>query len=480
MMHEARRRLLLNCLYIADLAVMIVAFGLGLVVSGYSVDTGSLHGFLAVRVSLSNFLFAVGFAACWHVIFRATGLYRSRRIGLLSTEWWDITKSVSVATALLAGSATVFDFTAVNRQFLLTFFAVALIATLVMRTCLRSMLGEVRRKGRNLRNLVIIGCGPRGAKIGEEIRKRPDLGYLLLGYIDEISPPKNPLHGQPDSLLGQPREAREILSNLEVDEVVICLPIKSYYETISELIKTCADLGLLVRVPADFFESRLVHAYVDDLHDTPVLTLRTDAPRPLSIALKRAVDLVGATVALTVLSPVLLIIALAIKIDSRGPVLFVQERVGLRRRLFRMVKFRTMAVGADREQAELEDDNEVKGGAFKIKNDPRVTRVGRLLRKLSLDELPQFWNVLIGNMSLVGPRPLPMRDVTRFDSEWQKRRFSVKPGLTCLWQINGRHEIDFDHWMQMDLQYIDNWSLSLDFDILFKTLPAVLRGTGAS
>jgi lipopolysaccharide/colanic/teichoic acid biosynthesis glycosyltransferase len=161
-------------------------------------------------------------------------------------------------------------------------------------------------------------------------------------------------------------------------------------------------------------------------------------------------------------------------------VFFVQERVGLGRRKFRLIKFRTMQVDAEERQAEIEGLNEVKGAAFKIKNDPRITRVGRILRKFSLDEIPQMWNVFRGEMSLVGPRPLPVRDVSRFDGEWQQRRFSVRPGLTCLWQINGRHNIDFEHWMELDLQYIDNWSLALDFDILLKTVPAVLRGTGAS
>jgi lipopolysaccharide/colanic/teichoic acid biosynthesis glycosyltransferase len=183
---------------------------------------------------------------------------------------------------------------------------------------------------------------------------------------------------------------------------------------------------------------------------------------------------------LALLGPLLLLIALAIRLESAGSVFFIQDRVGLRRKKFPMIKFRTMVHDAEARQHELDDLNEVAGGAFKIRNDPRVTRVGRVLRKLSLDELPQFLNVVRGDMSLVGPRPLPLRDVERFHGEWQKRRFSVKPGLTCLWQINGRHEIDFEHWMELDLQYIDNWSLSLDMDILVKTVPAVLRGTGAS
>jgi exopolysaccharide biosynthesis polyprenyl glycosylphosphotransferase len=198
------------------------------------------------------------------------------------------------------------------------------------------------------------------------------------------------------------------------------------------------------------------------------------------VILKRLIDLVISLLALIILSPLFVLIALVIKLDSRGPAFFRQQRVGLKRRVFRMHKFRTMDVDAERRLNELEDHNEVNGAAFKMSRDPRVTRVGRTLRRLSLDELPQFIDVLRGDMSLVGPRPLPPRDVERFDKSWQKRRFSVKPGLTCLWQVNGRHEIDFEHWMELDLQYVDNWSLAMDFDILLKTVPAVLRGNGAS
>jgi lipopolysaccharide/colanic/teichoic acid biosynthesis glycosyltransferase len=187
-----------------------------------------------------------------------------------------------------------------------------------------------------------------------------------------------------------------------------------------------------------------------------------------------------ASIGLVLLAPVVLLIAAAVALDSPGSVFFGQERVGLDRRRFRMWKFRTMVQDAEVQVAALEARNEVVGAAFKIKDDPRVTRVGRVLRKLSLDELPQLLNVLRGDMSLVGPRPLPIRDVERLVEPWQQRRFSMKPGLTCLWQVNGRHEISFDHWMELDLQYIDHWSPALDLEIVMKTVPAVLRGTGAS
>jgi exopolysaccharide biosynthesis polyprenyl glycosylphosphotransferase len=327
---------------------------------------------------------------------------------------------------------------------------------------------------------VIVGCGPRGAEFGKKVRKRTDFGYLLLGYVDDMPPPQNPLHGGPEKILGSLDQIREIVETHDVDEVVITLPIASHYQTISHVIAVCEELSVDVLMPSDFFKSSLVNVAVDDSRAWPALELRSNIPSAGGVFVKRMIDIFTSVVALIVLSPWLAIIALAIKLDSRGPVFFSQDRVGLKRKKFKMHKFRTMRIDAEELVKDLEDQNEVNGAAFKMTNDPRVTRVGRILRKLSLDELPQFFDVLLGNMSLVGPRPLPMRDVERFDKSWQKRRFSVKPGLTCLWQINGRHEIDFEHWMELDLEYIDNWSLSMDFDIMLKTVPAVLRGHGAS
>ena len=200
----------------------------------------------------------------------------------------------------------------------------------------------------------------------------------------------------------------------------------------------------------------------------------------VKIEAKRVFDLVSAAILLFLLAPLLVVAAIVVKLDSEGPILFVQERVGLNKRRFRMLKFRTMGRDAEASQEELEHLNEKTGPIFKIRKDPRITRAGRWLRKTSVDELPQLVNVLLGDMSIVGPRPLSVRDAVRMELAWQKRRFSVKPGITCLWQVSGRSNLSFEQWMQLDLDYIDRWSLGLDASILLRTIPAIVLARGAS
>lgn len=479
-MHNLRRQLLLDVFRVADAFVMGFAFATALLFTAGQASPNNPAEFLAVRVKVSNALLFLGLMLAWHLIFRLRGLYRSRRIGLVVSEWWEIAKAVGLGTLLLSGLALLLHLEAVDRSFLLVFFVASLVGTILTRTVLRMFLGEVRRRGRNLRNLVIVGCGPRGARLGAEIWKRPELGYMLLGYIDDFPSPRSPLHGGPEKLLGGLSDAESILSSAEVDEVMICLPLRSQYETIARIISIASVRGLAVRMPADFFELKLVNAHVEQLDEIPIINLSMSGPASWDLMGKRAIDVTLAGIALLLLAPLFLLIAAAVALDSPGEVFFRQERVGLGRRKFLMWKFRTMVEGAEAQVAALEERNEVNGAAFKMRHDPRVTRVGRILRKLSLDELPQLMNVISGDMSLVGPRPLPVRDVERLAEPWQQRRFSMKPGLTCLWQISGRHEISFDHWMELDLQYIDRWSTALDLEIMAKTLPAVFRGTGAT
>ena len=477
-MNSLRRRVLLGAFRMADIAVMGMAFATAFIFVAQQQSSNRLGEFLSARIKLSNVLLLLAFAGAWHLIFRSYRLYRSRRIGQLGAEWWDVTKATVLGILVLAALALLLDLTAMTRWFLMVFSATALLGTLVMRAVLRLLLRDVRRNGRNLRSVIIVGCGQRGAALGRELWSRPELGYLLLGYVDDAPPPPNPLHGGPDKLLGSLEQTETLVTTLDVDEVFIALPVRSHYDTIARLVARFKELGLIVRIPIDLFPFQFAQFNIDYLDDTALLTLNSAGPRSLDLVSKRVVDIAGSALALVGLSPLLVLVAVVIKLESRGPIVFSQERVGFRCRKFRIIKFRTMVDGAEARLKDLEQHNEVDGAAFKMKNDPRITGVGRFLRKFSLDELPQLWNVLSGDMSLVGPRPLPPRDVDRFDASWQKRRFSVKPGLTCLWQTNGRHEIGFDHWMELDLQYIDNWSLKLDFDIMWKTLPAVLRGTG--
>jgi len=301
----------------------------------------------------------------------------------------------------------------------------------------------------------------------------------VLGFVDS---PKG--HKVADEItrqiIGSMEELESILMRQAVDEVLIALPADSCHAQIQTTITTCERVGVEAKYFfSDIFELSLARPRFEADEATSVVSLKI-VHDDFRLLVKRALDVMASTAGLIILGPLMLLIALAIRLSSPGPAVFVQERYGFRKRLFRMYKFRTMVSGAEKLQAGLESRNEVQGPAFKIRDDPRITPIGRFLRKTSLDELPQLINVLRGEMSLVGPRPLPQRDVSRFDKAYLMRRFSVKPGLTCLWQINGRGDTDFERWIELDLRYIDTWSLSLDFKILAKTVPTVLAGRGAA
>ncbi|HEX9274588.1 MAG TPA: sugar transferase [Candidatus Binatia bacterium] len=281
--------------------------------------------------------------------------------------------------------------------------------------------------------------------------------------------PESPIVNQLDS----------VIAHHPIDEVLVALPMDKYRPLIETIVRHCEEQGIIVRIQTETFKLQVARSYVDDLQGVPVMTIQSGPADGWQLVMKRLIDIVGSAALLVALAPLFAVIALLIRLDSPGPVFFAQERVGFNKRRFRILKFRTMVDGSDHQQHMLEHLNEVEGPVFKIKNDPRVTRLGGFLRRFSIDELPQLINVLKGDMSLVGPRPLPVRDVDRIDVQWHKRRFSIKPGITCLWQVNGRSNIGFNEWVRMDLDYIDKWSLALDLLILMKTIPVVFRGPGA-
>jgi len=324
---------------------------------------------------------------------------------------------------------------------------------------------------------VIVGSGPMALRVFNAIQARESKDCVVVGFVDSRSLDDMPAEVR-SRLIGSLEELESLLSREPIDQVLIALPVKSSYAAIQRVVESCERVGVELKYFPDLFAVSLARQAFDGEDEQPAMKLQLVADDH-RLMIKRALDLAGATCGLIALSPLLLGCALAVKFTSPGPIVFAQPRYGRNRRLFRMYKFRTMVQDAERLQGALEAQNEAQGPVFKIRSDPRVTRVGRVMRRLSLDELPQLLNVLQGDMSLVGPRPLPVRDVSRFSETWLMRRFSVKPGLTCLWQVNGRSDVDFDRWVRLDLDYIDNWSLGLDMRILFKTVPVVLWGRGA-
>ena len=436
--------------------------------------------FLELRIKIENAILAGAMVLAWHLVFSSFGLYESKRLSNRTAEMRDIIIATLAGTAVMAALTVVFSIQMVSPGFLPAFWIVVTTFTCLSRICLRISLSWIRRRGRNLRNVLIVGTNRRAAQFASDISEKPELGYRLLGFADEHWEGLTRWNQNKFPLVASLETLPAFLRSFAVDEVLITLPMRSYYQPTSHIVAQCEEQGILVRVLGELFTPKLAKPSVDELGHHSTFTLHTGAIGDQAILVKRIIDVLVAGPLLVLLLPCFGIIAAAIKLTSPGPVFFIQERVGLNKRRFRCLKFRTMVLDAERQQAELEHLNEVQGAAFKIKKDPRITRIGQLLRKTSFDELPQLINVLKGDMSLVGPRPLPVRDFHEFSADWHRRRFSVRPGLTCLWQVNGRSSLSFEKWMELDLEYIDQWSLLLDLKILFKTIPAVIRGTGAA
>ena len=478
-MAPLRRQILLNVLKLYDLAIMVVClFFAALVTSPMPGSALPLDDLLATRVKVLNILILLFFLLAWHAIFSFFRLYRSRRLTSLYEEVADPASASGVGTILLFALSGLFHLPFVTHYFLFVFWVSSSASTAVTRLLLRYFMEEARLHGRNLRHLLIAGTNDRVMGFVKTVKDRPDLGYHIVGFVD--TKPQSPeFESRGCTMVSDFNQFPVFLRENVVDEVLIGLPIKSFYHEIARIVALCGAQGVTVRFLSDLFDLRLGRSKAGYLGDYVVVTISTRRIRGLPAVAKRLLDIYASLVLLVLFLPVFVMVALLIKLTSPGPVLFIQERVGLNKRLFSLYKFRTMVADAEEKLGDLEDLNEATGPVFKIKNDPRVTPVGRFLRRTSLDEFPQIVNVLRGDMSLVGPRPLPIRDYQGFDEDWHRRRFSVRPGITCLWQVNGRSDLSFDKWMELDMKYIDNWSFWLDLKILAKTIPAVVKGSGA-
>ncbi len=412
--------------------------------------------------------FALAYAAGWVILLWIHGLYRPRARWTVRGEALAIGRAVLVMALVTLSVLFAVRLPDVSRSFLFLYFPAQWLTTVASRLFLRWGFERLRARGYNLRYVLIVGAGPRAQAFAAQLEDHRELGLRVRGFIDDahFDLPRGWRH------LGPLDAIERILHEGVIDEVAICLPF-SQMDRINAIAAVCEEEGKIVRLPVDVLDRAFASGRVEDLDGTPVYSLITGPDRVVALVVKRMIDLAVAAGGLVLLSPLLTGIALAIRTRDGSPVLFRQVRVGLHGREFNVLKFRTMVSDAEQQYDDLVGQSDPRG--FKVTNDPRITPLGRFLRRSSLDELPQLWNVLRGEMSLVGPRPAPPREVQGYDL-WHRRRLSMKPGITGLWQVSARRSDDFDGRAELDLSYIDRWSLWLDLKILARTLPAAFEG----
>ena len=475
-MFEQRSKLLgLGCL-LHDLALTALSFLLA-----YWVRLRFLHlvlGPLPKIYPLAHYLPLLGYLLIlWLAVGYAFGIYRRVELRHPLQIIADESKLV-VACMILVHAALYFFRADVSRSLIVTFGAIDLVLLVAGRLTLYFSKGPLRRVFGRYHYFLIVGTGPEALELAQMVEHSESLGLRLVGFVHPSDAAAAAPRGlkKEYSVIGVEQVAG-VLHTHVVDEVLIAVD-KQDLDRIEPLIAHCEREGVKTRVHLKFLQATHSKVTLEHLSHVPLLTLSRVPQDEMQLLAKRIFDVALAVVLLVLLSPFLLLIALAIKLTSRGPVLYRQVRCGLGGRRFEVYKFRSMVENADELRPQLEHLNEVDGPVFKIADDPRVTRAGKWLRRLSLDELPQLWNILKGEMSFIGPRPPRPEEVEKYES-WQRRRLRMRPGMTCLWALEGRSRLSFDRWMQLDLSYIDDWSLWLDAKIFFKTIPHVLFGRGA-
>jgi exopolysaccharide biosynthesis polyprenyl glycosylphosphotransferase len=480
-MNAAKRRFLLGTLKIFNLGLMVLSFGLATVLLVSEANGGvALADFLSMRVKLSNFVVFMTMLFAWHGILSFCGLYQSKRLATQGSLIIDAGKATTLATLFLVTVGKMLRITMFTPGFIALFWVLSSAFVILARLAIRYLLGRIRRRGLNLRYMLILGSNSRAVSLAKRVEAKPELGYRVLGFVDDDWPGSEEFLRTGYPLCCNFDNLPEYLRRNVVDEVAIYLPLRSFYEHTSQVAALCEQHGIIMRFDSDMFNLKIARSRADDFEGDPHIAAYSGSLDGWPVLAKRALDVLVSTVLLILLAPLFILSAVLIRFTSEGPIFFLQERVGLNKRRFRIYKFRTMIPNAEKMLPELEMLNEAAGPVFKIKNDPRMTPIGKFLRRASIDELPQLFNVLKGDMSLVGPRPLPVRDYEGFNEDWQRRRFSIRPGITCLWQVKGRSSITFNQWMELDIKYLDDWSLWLDFKILLWTIPAVLKGSGAA
>ncbi len=416
-------------------------------------------------------LFTLG----WPVILGRFGVYESQRRQGLGSQIARLFLANTLGALLLSALALLLG-APVTPLLPLLLGGVLFLFHLCLQLPVFYILHALRRSGRNFRNILIIGAGPRARTMMETMDSHADWGYRIIGFVDDGASEFTP--SVPADRIYKYSDFPNILRDHTVDEVLVACP-RSMLSSLAPIVNECAMIGVPLTMLTDLFGDHLPPPRISRFAEMSTLSFAPVHHNEVELLAKRGVDIVGAVIGLAITAPLIAAAALAVRVTSSGPALFRQVRSGINGRPFEMLKLRTMVADAEVRKASVLHLNEMSGPVFKIENDPRITPVGRVLRKWSIDELPQLCNVLRGDMSLVGPRPPTPDEVAQYRGS-DRRRLSMRPGLTCLWQVSGRNEIDFEEWMKLDIEYIDSWSLTNDFRIMARTVPEVLMARGAS
>jgi exopolysaccharide biosynthesis polyprenyl glycosylphosphotransferase len=483
LMSNYHRQALIMGMKVIDQFILLFCFFMALAAVSQEIEAVQFAQFLTLRIKLVNFVLYLIFALFWYLDFTLFGLYHSRRFASWRSDLTDIVNATSLGVLALLTISIFFHISLATPDFLFLLWLYTTSLTFFSRLTLRLVLERIRVWGVHVNNVLIIGTNPRAVKFARTLENKLEMGYRVVGFADNEWGGTRRFRDSGYPLVADFASLPDYLRHQVVDEVVIDLPLNSFYREVSEIVSRCLEQGIMVRFISDSFyllrSLKLAHSRLEKVGDNVVISEQKGPMGGWPVVAKRVFDIVVALLLIIILAPVFVCIGVLIKLTSPGPIFFIQERVGLNKRRFRLIKFRTMIPDAEDRQKELEHFNEVRGPAFKMKDDPRITPIGRFLRRTSLDELPQLFNVLQGDMSLVGPRPLPVRDYNGFNRDWHRRRFSVRPGISCLWQISGRSNLPFTKWMHLDMEYIDRWSFWLDLKILALTLPAIIKEKGA-
>lgn len=400
-------------------------------------------------------------------------IYHFRSSSGLADELFKMSKAYTFSILVTIGISFLMKYTDFSRLVVVVYWFSVIFLTAILRILKRLLYFRLANHDLVCKNVIIVGAGKVGTSLMNELSQNKSLGFKVVGYVDDDYESNQYIKSQ---YLGTTSELNILLQKYIVDEIIITIP--SERELVNKIITDLRKIDIKIKIIPDLFNLVMSTVQIDNINALPVVTLVKTPMRGVGLLSKRIFDIVAASILLFIISPVFLITSIAIMIDSRGSIFYKQTRLGKNGKQFGMLKFRSMVSEAEKLLKNLEKQNEMDGIAFKMKDDPRVTRVGRFIRKYSIDELPQLINVIKGDMSLVGPRPPLPKEVQQY-GDWEWRRLEVLPGITGLWQVSGRSDLSFNQWMNLDVYYIENWSLGLDLKILLKTIPVVLKGEGA-